>query len=119
MDHRSRLGKAGEEIVVEKLQSEGFSILERNYTKRFGEVDIIASKKELLIFVEVKMRKNPLFDLAYLIVPSKQKKIISIAKEYITRYDHSQKVCRFDVALIEGTIQKHTLTYLANAFTGE
>ena len=74
MDKRAKLGKKGEDIVAKKLKSEGFSILHRNYRKRFGEIDIIAVKKDLLIFVEVKMRKNPLFDLSYLIVPSKQKK---------------------------------------------
>ncbi len=119
MNPRSKLGKTGEDIVAKKLQEAGFYILDRNYKKRFGEVDIIALKKDLLIFVEVKMRRNPLFDLSYLIVLSKQKKIISVAKEYIARYDHSQKVCRFDVALIEGTEQNYKLTYLPNAFIEE
>jgi len=116
MDLRKILGKSGEDIVSDLLEKEKFTILDRNYKKRFGEIDIIASKKDLLVFVEVKMRRNPLFDLSYLISPSKQKKIISVAKEYIARYDHSQKVCRFDVALIEGTRESHRVTYIPNAF---
>jgi len=117
MDKRSELGKIGEDITSKKLEREGFCILHKNYRKRSGEIDIIAQKEEILIFVEVKMRRKPLFDLSYLIVPSKQKKIITVAKEYISRYDHSDKICRFDVALIEGTKDNHKMTYFENAFT--
>jgi len=116
MDKRSELGKLGEDIVSAKLQKNGFTILNRNYKKQFGEIDIIAGKNDLLIFVEVKMRKNPQFDLCYLVSPSKQKKISLVAKEYIARYNHIQKVCRFDVALIEGSKENHKLTYIPNAF---
>jgi len=116
MNHKTELGKSGENIVAQKLKKDGFAILNQNYRRRFGEIDIIATKDDLLIFVEVKMRKNPLFDLAYLIGPSKQKKIISVAKEYLARYDHYGKVCRFDVALIEGTPDNYNLRYYENAF---
>lgn len=116
MNQKTELGKSGEDIVAHKLEQEGFAILHKNYRRRFGEIDIIATKKDLLIFVEVKMRKNPQFDLAYLIGPSKQKKIISVAKAYLARYDHYGKVCRFDVALIEGTTSNYTLRYFENAF---
>jgi len=116
MDRRSQLGKTGEEIVVTMLEQKGFSILDRNYRKRYGEIDLIASKGDLLVFVEVKMRKNPKFDLEYLITYSKQKKIVTVAKEYIARYNHDQKTCRFDVALIAGTKENHKLTYIPNAF---
>jgi len=117
MDKRALFGKTGEDIVAKKLSQEGFSILARNYKKRFGEIDIIAGKKDVVAFVEVKMRKNPLFDLGYLVSTSKQKKIIAVAKEYMARHDLSEKVCRFDVALIEGNQYSHKLTYIPNAFT--
>jgi len=117
MDKRTKFGNVGENIVANKLKKDGFSILHRNYKKRYGEIDIIAAKKDLLIFVEVKMRKNPLFDLCYLISFSKQKKIIAVAKEYIARYDCLRKICRFDVALIKGTKENYKLTYISNAFT--
>jgi len=116
MNSRSQLGKAGENIVVAALKKKGYSILDRNYRRQYGEIDIIAGKKDLLLFIEVKMRKNPRFDLEYLITYSKQRKIVTVAKEYIARYNHDQKTCRFDVALIEGTIKNHKLTYIPNAF---
>jgi len=110
------LGKKGEEIVAKKLASKGYTILHTNYTRKYGEIDVIAQKGTLLLFIEVKMRKNPLFELEYLITPSKQKKIIATAKAYIAQYNHYNKDCRFDVALIVGTEYNYKLRYIANAF---
>ena len=116
MNCKSQLGQTGENLVAIMLKKDGFIILHKNYRKRYGEIDLIASKGDLLVFVEVKMRKNPKFDLGYLITHSKQKKITMVAKEYIARYNHDQKTCRFDVALIKGTQEKHSITYIPNAF---
>ncbi|MFC1842212.1 YraN family protein [Candidatus Dependentiae bacterium] len=116
MNNKVKLGKAGEKIVAKKLANTGFTILHKNYTQRYGEIDIIASKDDLLVFVEVKMRKNPIFDLEYLITRQKQKKIIKVASQYIARYNHTEKTCRFDVALIKGTETNYALTYIPNAF---
>jgi len=116
MSKNIELGRIGENLVINRLKKEGFSILDQNYKKQFGEIDIIASKKNLLIFVEVKMRKVSYFNMSFLIGPLKQKKIISVAKDYLARYDHSSKVCRFDIALIEGTKKNHTIQYIENAF---
>ena len=119
MDKRSELGKAGEDIVAKKLEQNGFSILHKNYTQRFGEIDLIAGKGDLIVFVEVKMRKKTGYELEYLITPSKQKKIILVAKQYMAKYDIDDKVCRFDVALIEGTENNYNLKYIPDAFQEE
>lgn len=49
-----KIGQLGEDIACKFLMKHGFSVLERNYTKKWGEIDIIAQKKEKLYFVEVK-----------------------------------------------------------------
>ena len=113
MDNRKQLGIEGENYIAQTLEKDGFTIQHRNYRKRYGEIDIIACKDDLLVFVEVKCRKRAYFEATQLVPWGKQKKIIMVAKEYIARYDHADKVCRFDVALIEGG----QLTYLENAFT--
>ena len=74
------LGNQGEKLVADELQKQGFTILARNYRKQFGEIDLIASKKNLLIFVEVKLRSSSTIDLAELIVPVKQRRISAAAK---------------------------------------
>jgi putative endonuclease len=52
-----KIGKLGEDIASKFLMKHGFSILERNYTKKWGEIDIVAKKNEKFYFVEVKSRK--------------------------------------------------------------
>ena len=54
----NKIGKIGEEIAVKYLKKEGYYIVERNYRNKFGEIDIIASKNNCTIFVEVKSRSS-------------------------------------------------------------
>ncbi len=49
-----KIGEIGEHIAEKYLKSKGFKIIERNYTRQSGEIDIIAQKGEILHFVEVK-----------------------------------------------------------------
>lgn len=48
------IGKIGEELAVQYLKKHGYRILERNYRKKWGELDIVAQKGHVLHFVEVK-----------------------------------------------------------------
>ena len=83
MHYRSQLGREAEEKVAHNLIKDGFTNLSGITAKRHGEIDLIASKPVLLVFVEVKMRQHNYFDLSDVITPSKQRKIIAVAKEYI------------------------------------
>lgn len=116
MNYRIEKGKEGELLVAQYLQKNGYRIIAQNYRKRFGEVDIIAQKKDTLAFVEVKWRHDPLIDPAELISPSKQKKIISIAKHFLSQHNNVEIVCRFDAALIENNNNSIELRYIENAF---
>ncbi len=49
-----KIGEIGENLAVRFLVKHNFLILERNYTKKWGEIDIIAEKKNKLYFIEVK-----------------------------------------------------------------
>lgn len=49
-----KLGKLGEDIVCKYLTRNGYKIVEKNHTKKWGEIDIVAAKDEILHFVEVK-----------------------------------------------------------------
>lgn len=113
MDERKKFGDDGEKMVALALERQGFTIEHKNYRKKYGEIDIIASKKDLLIFVEIKRRKKLYFQLGEIITKSKQKKIVKTAQHYIAKYNQNQKYCRFDVALIVG----ENLTYIPNAFS--
>lgn len=57
-----KIGKLGEDVAEKYLKSKGFSILERNYTKRWGEIDLVAKKRQKIYFIEVKtIQDNGLF----------------------------------------------------------
>lgn len=114
--HPKELGSQGEKQVARYLQDQGFTILEYNYRSRRGEIDLIVHKKELVAFVEVKLRTSSYFDISQVITLRKQQNIISTAKEYLTRHNWylSFASCRFDVALLEGV--PYTLTYIEDAF---
>lgn len=115
---RKELGDTGEQIVTVHLQDKGFSVLEKNYRKRFGEVDIIARKNDVLVFVEVKLRKKDYFPISQVITISKQRKIIQTAKAFILEHTLHNMLYRFDVALVVyNAPDQQNLTYIENAFT--
>lgn len=119
MKNTKQIGLEAEEFVAQKLVQQGFIIVERNYKKMFGEIDVIARKKDLFVFVEVKMRTRAQFDPTLVIIPSKQKKIIMVAKEFIVTHDIHDKLCRFDVAIVQLQESEFQLLYIPNAFTDE
>ena len=110
-------GDLAENFVAIELQKNGYKIIARNYQKRYGEIDIIVQKDDVLAFVEVKMRRSERIPMHEIITYSKQKKIILVAKEYISTNRVHNKVCRFDAALVfVDTHNQHQLTYIPNAF---
>lgn len=58
-----RLGKIGEDLACSYLSKHNYRVIERNFQKRYGELDIIALKDNILVFVEVKTRIGRLFGL--------------------------------------------------------
>lgn len=117
--HRKNLGNRGEDLIATKLTAKDYIILARNYRKPYGEIDIIAKKNNMILFIEVKTRHNPFFDFSEIITPSKQRKIIMVAKEFIAKHDLHDKTYRFDVALLETDNNNEAhITYIPNAFAG-
>lgn len=56
LGYKRRRGNKGEDIAVHYLTNKGYHVIERNYLKREGEIDIIAQKDSIMIFIEVKSR---------------------------------------------------------------
>ena len=102
MIQKKQFGNDGEQYVAIKLEQQGYTIIARNYTKRFGEVDLIAQKDDTVIFVEVKTRRSAYIEPGQLISPTQQKKIIATAQAYIAEHDLTEHVLRFDAALLIG-----------------
>ncbi len=113
--YRGNKGFYFEEIAKRYLLINKYIILDTNFLCKFGEIDIIALKDGVLIFIEVKGRKN--VDFGYpseYVTPVKIKKIISTAKYYLMKKNYDDVKCRFDV--IEIIIDKKEINYIENAF---
>jgi putative endonuclease len=102
------LGARGEDLVTRWLLQEGWSILQRRWRCRWGELDVVAYRSDgrsrgLLIFVEVKTRSDGNWDAdgRLAVTPQKQEKLQQAAALFLTRHPHLTDVdCRFDVALV-------------------
>lgn len=116
-DYRRNLGKSGEDEATDFLQSIGYRVLERNYRAHRGEIDIIASDGDAIIFVEVKTKKTEGFgnpeDWVGL---KKQAQIGKVALAYLQENDLFDKDCRFDVIAIDRAGQNEELRHIKDAF---
>ncbi len=110
-------GDAAENLAAKHLQACGLKIITRNYFTRAGEVDLIASEGEILIFVEVRMRRegkrSGQFGGALAsVTPIKQRRLQLAAQAYLAQYS-TPPTCRFDVVLIDA---QNNVEWLKNAF---
>lgn len=115
------IGNYGENIASEHLKSLGYTILERNYRCKLGEIDIIVSCGNYVCFIEVKTRYVKLFGLpcdAVNIV--KQHKILRTAKYYIMNKKFMNLNYRFDVIEVVLNYENNNfvINYIQDAFQG-
>lgn len=114
-------GVTAENIATEYLLKNHYRIVERNYSCKLGEIDIIAEQNKKLIFVEVKYRKNKIGrrTAKAAVNKSKQKKIILAAKWYLqNKFKDANHLpaCRFDVITVEGSLENPDIELYTNAF---
>ena len=102
---QQRVGKEGEDLAAAYLLRKGYTILQRNYRARRGEIDIICHDNgevgggaPNLVFVEVKTRSNLRFDDPFdALSEEKMSSIRRAAEVFIMNNDHDDVACRFDV----------------------
>lgn len=96
------LGNIGERLAIRYLKSNYYTIIFHNYHCRYGEIDIIAQKKKLLAFVEVKTRSSTSFgEPIDAVTEQKRDKIIKTAYNFLGKYPEYDKYgTRFDVICI-------------------
>jgi putative endonuclease len=102
-NHRQRIGRWGEETAAQYLISNGYTILDRNVRSAHGEIDLVATKEGLLVFVEVKTRSSHSF--AYpedSVTRRKQAYLLFSAEEYLQAHPGSGDSWQFDVISVVG-----------------
>lgn len=112
--NKRQVGTVYEAKAAEYLSAIGYRILERNFSCRLGEIDIIAKEGEYLCFIEVKFRSGSRFGSPFEAVNyKKQQKIIKVAQYYMKVHGYAvDRECRFDVVAVDKT----KITLLRNAF---
>ncbi len=114
MENKRQIGAQYEEKAVNHFTHSGYLILERNFRNRCGEIDIIARKQGVLVFVEVKYRSTEEFGSPLEAVDArKQSQIRRVAQYYMLKNNLSEWTpCRFDVIGFSGDEMQH----IENAF---
>lgn len=107
-------GREGEAKAAEYLRKKRYEIIGANYRCRFGELDLIAKKRDLVVFVEVKLRKNDHFGAASdAVTLSKRDKLKKAALFWLAATDCTLPT-RFDV--IEIYRETGRINHIENAF---
>ncbi|OGN97263.1 MAG: hypothetical protein A2Z77_06675 [Chloroflexi bacterium RBG_13_51_36] len=100
--NRQEVGKLGEKLAQKFLKKRGYRIRETGFRCRHGEIDIIAQKKDCLVFVEVRTKSNLNFGTPEeSITQAKKEKLIASALTYTTTHQDLPSLWRIDVVAIE------------------
>ncbi|MEA4848779.1 MAG: YraN family protein [Clostridiaceae bacterium] len=118
MGNNKIIGAFGEDMACEYLEEYGYKVLERNFSCRTGELDIIALEGETVAFIEVKTRSSERYGLpSEAISISKQGKIVKTALYYMQRNRLLDRMCRFDVLeIIIEDEDNHRINLIRDAF---
>ncbi len=95
---KRQIGAIGEDLAAAAMEESGYTIIERNFRCRYGEIDVIARMGDTIVFVEVKTRRNrccgfPEESVDY----RKQRKLRFLAEYYLAKNYHLPRNFRFDV----------------------
>ena len=100
--NRQEVGKLGEKTAQKFLKKQGYRIRETGFRCRHGEIDIIAQRKDCLVFVEVRTKSNLNFGTPEeSITQAKKEKLIASALTYTTTHQKLPSLWRIDVVAIE------------------
>ncbi|GAB3333591.1 YraN family protein [Larkinella ripae] len=116
MAQHNDTGKQGEDEAARYLQQKGYDLLQRNYRHQHAEIDLIAQKGKLLIFVEVKARSSTRFgNPEEFVTYTKARLIMKAAEHYIFTNDWQHDV-RFDIVAVTVMPDAVTVKHLEDAF---
>lgn len=114
---RMKLGKMGEEIAASFLQGKNYEIVERNYRRYRGEIDLIARDGGYLVFVEVKTARSLKMGPPILRVDSRKRRQMGrVAAAYFQEHDLFDQDARFDIVTVTFEDNQPRIEHFENAF---
>ena len=117
-DPRHQFGQASEMRAEQFLIAKGYHIVDRNVRLSIGELDLVADDQGVVVFVEVKGRSTQAFGGARLAVDHRKRaKLSKLAAQYLAQRHWSDRLCRFDVVLVQGQVAiSEQIEHIPNAF---
>ncbi len=97
----NRTGKLGEDIAAHYLKGKGFEIVEMNYWKPYGEIDIVAKKRGKLHFIEVKTGAIANYRVEENVHSNKLKKLGRVIQAFLMKREYKDMDWQFDVCIVE------------------
>jgi len=106
---RRALGLAAEERACRHLEGAGMTVVARNYRAKGGEIDVVARKGNLLVFVEVRSREDSGYGAPEeTVTAAKRRRVAKAARQYLSTVPpDSWREARFDVVVVEGETLRH------------
>lgn len=112
-----QIGDKGEMLAKDYLEKNGLKIVERNYYKNKGEIDIIAFDKEVIVFIEVKLRNSLKYGHPLESINKKKiDKLINTASLYLQENKLESRNIRFDVVSILLNNGLYEINHITDAF---
>lgn len=113
--NKRELGSEGERIAGNFLRNNGFKIIGKNWTSRWCEIDLIATKDDVLVFVEVKYRKSLKYGSGIEAIDFKKiKALVYSAEKYVSKNKLHKLKYRIDVVVVDVVNGKEKITYFKN-----
>ncbi len=110
-------GAWAEEQAVRHLETHGLRLLTRNFRCRLGEIDAVMRDGEMLVFVEVRFRRNDDYGSALESVTwSKQRKLLAAARAYLGWSGLADRPSRFDVVSVSKRNCRADFLWIRDAF---
>ena len=107
-------GMRAEALAADYLQLRGLRLIEGNYSCRLGEIDLILADGPVLVFVEVRLRRDPDYGgAAASITAAKRQRILTAARHYLS--GKPERACRFDVVLLDA-LAADRIEWIKDAF---
>ncbi|MFW6075344.1 MAG: YraN family protein [Chloroflexota bacterium] len=113
MPDRRLAGRKVEEFVAERLERDGYTVRDRNWTCAYGELDIVALDGDILVFVEVRSRRSIAFGTAVeSVTTSKLDRVVTTAEMYIQDHpDLGDLIWRVDIVGVAVTPDGQIIDY--------
>lgn len=115
MAQHNELGKWGEQVVYEYLLVQGYTMVERDTRQGHFEIDLIATKGNRIIFIEVKTRSDLKVDPVQSINSRKIGRICAAANSYVKQHKLPHEV-QFDIVIVIGNPDNYTIEHIPDAF---